>query len=87
MVPLASLWLPILVSAVMVLSRYVGSSTCSSLHRSGFMQNCRMKMRFWIHSFTEHTRGQYLAPYANSTAQMQQPEYLGKAQARTDVFP
>jgi hypothetical protein len=86
MVPLAALWLPILVSGVVV---FLASWIVHMLlphHRSDFLRLPQEDAVLDSLRSLSVPTGQYLAPYANSPAQMKQPEYLEKRKRGPALF-
>jgi hypothetical protein len=86
MVPLSSLWLPILVSAVIVFLASWIIHMFLPHHRSDFQKLPQEDavldaLRSW-----NIPTGQYLAPYANSPAQMKQPDYVEKRKRGPALF-
>jgi hypothetical protein len=86
MVPVASLWLPIIVSAVIVFLASWIVHMFLPHHRSDFAKLPQEDavldaLRSW-----NIPSGQYLAPYANSPAQMKQPEYIEKRKRGPSLF-
>ena len=78
MVPVASLWLPILVSAVIVFLASWIVHMFLPYHRSDFVRLPQEDAVLDALRSLNIPTGQYLAPYANIAAQMQQPEYVKK---------
>jgi hypothetical protein len=86
MVPVASLWLPILVSGVVV---FLASWIVHMLlphHRGDFLKLPQEDAVLESLRSLNVPTGQYLAPYANSPAQMKQPEYLEKRKRGPALF-
>lgn len=86
MVPLASLWLPIAASAVIV---FVASWIVHMFlphHRSDFAKLPQEDSMLDALRTMNIPTGQYLAPYANTPAQMQQPEYMEKRKRGPALF-
>ena len=86
MVPLASLWLPIVISAVIV---FLASWIVHMLlphHRRDFAKLPQEDAVLDALRSLNIPSGQYLAPYANSPAQMKQPEYLEKRKRGPALF-
>jgi hypothetical protein len=86
MVPVASLWLPILVSGIIV---FLASWIVHMLlphHRSDFLRLPQEDAVLDSLRSLKVPTGQYLAPYANSAAQMKQPEYLEKRKRGPALF-
>lgn len=86
MVPLASLWLPIVVSAVFVFLASWIAHMFLPHHRSDFAKLPQEDavldaLRSW-----NIPTGQYLAPYANTAAQMKQPDYVEKRKRGPALF-
>jgi hypothetical protein len=86
MVPLASLWLPIVVSAVIVFLASWIVHMFLPIHRNDFaklpQEDAVLEaLRSW-----NIPSGQYLAPYANTVAQMKQPEYVEKRKRGPALF-
>src|ERR1700687_540950 len=86
MVPVASLWLPIVVSAVIVFLASWIVHMFLPYHRSDFAKLPQEDavldaLRSW-----NIPSGQYLAPYANTPAQMKQPEYVEKRKRGPSLF-
>ena len=78
MVPLASLWLPIVVSAVLVfLASWIIHMFLPN-HRRDFTKLPNEDAVLDALRSMNIPSGQYLAPYANTAAQMKQPEYAEK---------
>ena len=86
MVHLASLWLPILVSAVIVFLASWIVHMLLPIHRSDFAKLPQEDAVLDTLRSLNVPTGQYLAPYANSTAQMKQPEYLEKRKRGPALF-
>jgi hypothetical protein len=86
MVPLASLWLPILVSAVIVFLASWIVHMFLAHHRSDFAKLPNEGAVLETLRTLNVPTGQYLAPYANSPAQMKQPEYLEKRRRGPALF-
>jgi len=86
MVPLASLWLPILVSAVMAFLASWIVHMFLPLHRGDFAKLPNEDAVLDAMRSLNIPTGQYLAPYANTPAQMQQPEYLAKRKRGPTFF-
>src|ERR1700686_1524793 len=78
MVPVASLWLPILVSAVIVFLASWIVHMFLPYHRSDFAKLPQEDAVLDALRSLSIPSGQYLAPFANTPAQMKQPEYLEK---------
>lgn len=86
MVPLLSLWLPILGSAVIV---FLASWMVHMLlphHRSDFLQLPREDAVLDSLRSLNVAPGQYLAPFANTAAQMKRPEYQAKRKRGPALF-
>jgi hypothetical protein len=86
MVPLASLWLPIVVSAVIVFLASWIIHMFLPLHRSDFAKLPQEEVVLDALRSLNVPSGQYLAPYANTPAQMKQPEYLEKRKRGPALF-
>jgi hypothetical protein len=86
MVPLASLWLPIVVSAVIVFLASWIVHMFVPLHRNDYAQLPNEDAVLDALRSLNIPTGQYLAPYANSPAQMRQPEYLEKRKRGPTFF-
>lgn len=86
MVSPASLWLPIVVSAVIVfLASWIVHMFLPN-HRSDFAKLPQEDAVLDALRSMNIPTGQYLAPYANSPAQMKQPEYLEKRKRGPALF-
>jgi len=86
MVPFASLWLPILISAVIV---FLASWILHMLlphHRSDFARLPQEDAVLDALRTFNIPSGQYLAPYADSPAQMKQPDYVEKRKRGPSLF-
>jgi hypothetical protein len=86
MVPVAVLWLPILVSGVTV---FLASWIVHMLlphHRGDFLRLPQEDAVLESLRSLNVPTGQYLAPYANSPAQMKQPAYLEKRKRGPALF-
>ena len=86
MVPLASLWLPILVSAVTVFLASWIVHMFLPLHRRDFAKLPQEDAVLDALRSLKVPTGQYLAPYANTPAQMHQPEYREKRKRGPALF-
>jgi len=86
MVPLASLWLPIVVSAVIVFLASWIVHMFLPLHRGDYEKLPNEDAVLDNFRSLNIPSGQYLAPYANSPAQMQRPEYLEKRKRGPTFF-
>jgi hypothetical protein len=86
MLPLASLWLPSLVSAVIVFLASWIVHMFLPLHRGDYEKLPNEDAVLDTFRSLNIPSGQYLAPYANSPAQMQQPEYLEKRKRGPTFF-
>jgi hypothetical protein len=86
MVPLASLWLPIVLSAVIVFLASWIVHMFLSHHRSDFAKLPNEDAVLDTLRSLNVATGQYLAPYANTPAQMKQPEYLEKRKRGPALF-
>jgi hypothetical protein len=86
MVPLASLWLPIAVSAVIVFLASWVVHMFLPYHRGDFAKLPREDSVLDALRSLNIPSGQYLAPYANTPAQMKQPEYLEKRKRGPALF-
>lgn len=86
MVPLASLWLPIIVSAVIVFLASWIVHMFLPHHRNDFAQLPQEDAVLDALRTLNVPTGQYLAPYCNSPAQMKQPEYLEKRRRGPALF-
>lgn len=76
MVPLASLWLPILISAVIVFLASWIIHMFLPHHRSDFAKLPQEDAT--LDALRAIPAGTYMAPHANTPAQMKQPEYVEK---------
>lgn len=86
MVPLASLWLPIVVSAVIVfLASWIVHMFLPN-HRRDFAKLPNEDAVLDALRSMNIPSGQYLAPYANTAAQMKQPEYAEKRKRGPSLF-
>lgn len=86
MVPLGSLWLPILVAAVIV---FLASWILHMLlphHRSDYAKLPQEDAVLDALRTLNIPSGQYLAPYANSPAQMKQADYQEKRKRGPSLF-
>jgi hypothetical protein len=86
MVPLATLWLPIVVSAVIVFLASWIVHMFLPLHRGDFAKLPNEDAVLDALRALNIPSGQYLAPFANTPAQMQQPEYLEKRKRGPTFF-
>ena len=86
MVPLASLWLPIVLSAVIVFLASWIIHMFLPFHRSDFAKLPQEDAVLDSLRTLNIPTGQYLAPYANSPAQMKQPEYMEKRKRGPSLF-
>jgi len=86
MVPVASLWLPILVSAVIVFLASWIVHMFLPYHRSDFARLPQEDAVLDALRSLNIPTGRYLAPYANTPAQMQQPEYVEKRKRGPTLF-
>jgi hypothetical protein len=86
MVPLASLWLPIVLSAVIVFLASWIVHMFLPFHRSDFAKLPQEDAVLDALRSLNIPSGQYLAPFANSPAQMKQPEYLEKRKRGPALF-
>jgi hypothetical protein len=86
MVPLASLWLPILVSAAVVFLASWIIHMFLPFHRNDFDKLPQEDQVLDALRSLKIPSGQYLAPYANTPAQMKQPEYLEKRKRGPALF-
>jgi hypothetical protein len=86
MVPLASLWLPIVISAVIVFLASWIVHMFLLYHRSDFAKLPQEDALLDALRSMNISSGQYLAPYANSPAQMKQPEYMEKRKRGPSLF-
>ena len=86
MVPLASLWLPIVVSAVIVFLASWIIHMFLPFHRSDFAKLPQEDAVLDALRSLNIPTGQYLAPYANTAAQMKQPEYMEKRKRGPALF-
>ena len=86
MVPLASLWLPIVLSAVVVFLASWIVHMFLPFHRSDFAKLPQEDAVLDALRSLNVPSGQYLAPYANSPAQMKQPEYVEKRKRGPALF-
>ena len=86
MVPLASLWLPIVLSAVLVfLASWIIHMFLPN-HRRDFAKLPNEDALLDALRSMNIPSGQYLAPYANTAAQMKQPEYAEKRKRGPSLF-
>src|SRR3984957_18457107 len=86
MVPSASLWLPILVSAVIVFLASWVVHMFLPHHRSDFAKLPQEDAVLDTLRSLNVPSGQYPAPYANTPAQMKQPDYLEKRKRGPALF-
>jgi hypothetical protein len=86
MVPLASLWLPILVSAVIVFLASWIVHMFLPIHRGDFAKLPQEDAVLDALRSLNVPSGQYLAPYANTAGQMKQPEYVEKRKRGPAIF-
>jgi hypothetical protein len=86
MVSLASLWLPIVVSAVIVFLASWIIHMFLPHHRSDFAKLPQEDAVLDALRSLNISTGQYLAPYANTAAQMKQPEYAEKHKRGPALF-
>jgi hypothetical protein len=86
MVPYASLWLPIVVSAVIVFLASWIIHMFLPLHRGDFLKLPNEDGVLDALRSMNIPSGQYLAPYANTAAQMKQPEYQEKRKRGPSLF-
>jgi|SRR5271167_490587 len=86
MVPLASLWLPIVGSAVIVFLASWIIHMFLPLHRSDFAKLPQEDALLDSLRSLNIPTGQYLAPFASTSAQMRQPEYLEKRKRGPTIF-
>jgi hypothetical protein len=86
MVPVASLWLPIVVSAVIVFLASWIVHMFLPFHRSDFAKLPQEDAVLDALRSLNVPSGQYLAPYANTPAQMKQPEYVEKRKRGPALF-
>jgi hypothetical protein len=86
MVPVASLWLPIVVSAVIVFLASWIVHMFLPFHRSDFAKLPQEDAVLDALRSLNIPSGQYLAPYANTSAQMKQPEYVEKRKRGPALF-
>lgn len=86
MVPLASLWLPILVSAVLVFLASWIVHMFLPYHRSDYDKLPQEDAVLDTLRSLKVPTGQYLAPFANTPAQMQQPDYVEKRKRGPALF-
>jgi hypothetical protein len=86
MVSLASLWLPIIVSAVIVFLASWILHMFLPHHRSDFAKLPQEDAVLDVLRSQNLATGQYLAPYANSPATMKQPEYMEKRKRGPAIF-
>lgn len=86
MVSLASLWLPIVLSAVIVFLASWVVHMFLPHHRNDFAKLPQEEAVLDALRSVNVAPGQYLAPYANTAAQMKQPEYLEKRKRGPAIF-
>ena len=86
MVHLASLWLPIVVSAVIVFLASWIIHMFLPMHRSDFAKLPQEEVVLDALRSSNVATGQYLAPYANTPAQMKQPDYVEKRKRGPALF-
>ena len=86
MVPLTSLWLPIIVSAVIVFLASWIVHMFLPHHRSDFAKLPDEDAVLDTLRSMNIPSGQYLAPFANTAAQMKQPEYVEKRKRGPALF-
>jgi hypothetical protein len=86
MVPVASLWLPIVLSAVIVFLASWIVHMFLPFHRSDFAKLPQEDAVLDALRSLNIPSGQYLAPFANTPAQMKQPEYVEKRKRGPSVF-
>jgi hypothetical protein len=86
MVPLASIWLPIVVSAVIVFLASWIVHMFLPHHRSDFAKLPEEDAVLDALRSLNVPTGQYLAPFANTAAQMRQPEYVEKRKRGPALF-
>lgn len=86
MAPLASLWLPIVVSAVVVFLASWILHMFLPHHRSDFAKLPNEDAVLDSLRSMNLATGQYLAPFANSPAAMKQPEYVEKQKRGPSIF-
>lgn len=86
MVPLTSLWLPIVVSAVIVFLASWIIHMFLPFHRNDFAKLPNEDAVLDALRSMNIPSGQYGAPYANSAAQMKQPEYIEKRKRGPALF-
>src|SRR5277367_1167980 len=86
MVHLTSLWLPIVVSAVIVFLASWVVHMFLPHHRSDFAKLPQEDAVLEALRSFNIPAGQYLAPYANTAAQMKQPEYIEKRKRGPALF-
>jgi hypothetical protein len=86
MAPIASLWLPIVVSAVIVFFASWIIHMFLPFHRSDFAKLPQEDATLDALRSLNVPPGQYLAPHADSPAQMKQPEYVEKRKRGPAVF-
>lgn len=86
MVSLVSLWLPIVVSAVIVFLASWIVHMFLPHHRSDFAKLPQEDAVLDALRSMNVPTGQYLAPYANTAAQMKQPEYVEKRKRGPALF-
>jgi hypothetical protein len=86
MVPVASLWLPIVLSAVIVFLASWIVHMFLPFHRSDFAKLPQEDAVLDALRSLNIPSGQFLAPFANTPAQMKQPEYMEKRKRGPAVF-
>ncbi|HME40344.1 MAG TPA: hypothetical protein VKG63_15415 [Steroidobacteraceae bacterium] len=86
MVPLASLWLPVLISAVIVFLASWIVHMFVPLHRRDFEKLPQEDALLETLRSMNIPSGQYLAPFANTPAQMKQPDYVEKRKRGPAIF-
>jgi hypothetical protein len=86
MVPLASLWLPIVISTVIVFLASWIIHMFLPHHRSDFLKLPQEDALLDALRSQNVSPGQYLAPFANTPAAMKQPEYLEKRKRGPSLF-
>jgi hypothetical protein len=86
MVPVASLWLPIVLSAVIVFLASWIVHMFLPFHRSDFAKLPQEDAVLDALRSLNIPSGQYLAPFANTPAQMKQPEYVEKRKRGPALF-
>src|SRR5271167_1027669 len=86
MVPLASLWMPILISAVIVFLASWIVHMFLPLHRRDFEKLPQEDALLDTLRSMNLASGNYLAPFANTAAQMKQPDYVEKRKRGPAIF-